>query len=142
MNVINEKQALKELEKSCKKAVDILKNDQRVEDFLRQVEAKLRTIPKIGDELAMIPIMASLIRSFVRGEYQQIPSGTIIAATGALIYFLSAVDLIPDLIAGLGYLDDISVIGVCIKLIKSDVDDYLEWRNKHDEMMKKKTLKK
>ena len=90
----------------------------------------------------MIPIMASLIRSFVRGEYQQIPSGTIIAATGALIYFLSAVDLIPDIIAGLGYLDDISVIGVCIKLIKSDVDDYLEWRNKHDEIMKKKTLTK
>lgn len=142
MYALNEKQALRELEKSCKKAVDILKNDQRVEDFLRQVEAKLRTIPKIGDELAMIPIMASLIRSFVRGEYHQIPSGTIIAATGALIYFLSAVDLIPDVIAGLGYLDDISVIGVCIKLIKSDVDDYLEWRNKHDEMMKKKTLKK
>ena len=48
MYVINEKQALKELEKGCKKAVDILKNDERVEDFLRQVEAKLRTIPKIG----------------------------------------------------------------------------------------------
>ena len=35
------------------------------------------------------------------------------------IYVL-AIDAIPDIIPGLGYVDDVAVLGVCLKLVKSD----------------------
>lgn len=36
---------------------------------------------------------------------------------GALIYFLSPIDLIPDFILGLGQIDDLSVIAVAVAMI-------------------------
>lgn len=137
---MNEKQALKELQNGYKKAAEILKNDKKVEDFLQQLEIKLKMIPKIGDELAIIPIMMSLVRSYARGEYTQIPVGTIIAIVSALIYFFSSFDIIPDAILGLGLLDDLSVLGICLKLIKSDVNDYLEWREEFEKNKKEKIM--
>jgi uncharacterized membrane protein YkvA (DUF1232 family) len=36
---------------------------------------------------------------------------------GALIYFLSPIDLIPDFILGLGQIDDLSVVAVAVMMI-------------------------
>lgn len=46
----------------------------------------------------------------------------------ALIYFVSPVDIIPDFLPVVGYLDDAAVVAACIKLVKSDIDDYKQWR--------------
>ena len=46
----------------------------------------------------------------------------------ALIYFVSPVDIISDFLPVVGYLDDAAVVAACIKLVKSDIDDYKQWR--------------
>jgi len=57
-----------------------------------------------------------------------IPTGPIIAITSALIYFVSPIDIIPDSVPLLGYIDDAAVITVCWKLVESDVEEYIKWR--------------
>ena len=37
-------------------------------------------------------------------------------------------DFIPDTIPGAGYIDDALVVTACLKLIKSDVDEYQKYR--------------
>ena len=128
MKLMNKKQADKELKKGYKKASKLIKDKSKTEEFLQKLENKLKEIPKVGNTLSMIPILISLIRSYIKGEYKNVPLGTIIAALSSLIYVFMILDFIPDTIPGAGYIDDALVIGACIKLIKSDVDEYQKWR--------------
>lgn len=132
---MNEKQAQKELEKGYKKAEELLKEPEKLEMFLQKLEKKLKVIPKVGDTLAIVPIMISLIRSYIKKEYTEIPLGTIIAIISALIYVLSPIDFIPDTIPGAGYIDDALVIATCLKLIGSDVNDYQKWRKDNNKVL-------
>lgn len=134
MNEIDPK-AQEELEKGYKKAEKVLSNSKKLDKVLVRTEKKLNLLPVVGTSLAMIPSMISLVRSYTKKEYTEIPIGTIIAIISALLYFISPVDLIPDVIPVAGHLDDAAVVGACLALVKSDLDDYKEWRenNKKDE---------
>ena len=124
MKEINEERAQKELEKGYENAAELLKNKDKMEEFLQNLEKKLEVIPVTGGTLSMIPTMISLIKSYIKKEYTNIPIGTIIAIISALAYFLSPVDFIPDALPGVGLVDDATVIAVCLKLVKSDLEDY------------------
>ena len=125
---MNKKQADKELKKGFKKAKKLIKDKDKTEEFLQRLENKLKEIPKIGKTLSMVPILISLVRNYIKGDYKTVPLGTIIAALSALIYVFIVLDFMPDTIPGIGYIDDALVIGACIKLIKSDIDEYQKYR--------------
>ena len=91
-------------------------------------EKKLEKIPTVGDWFADLPATISLIRSYIRKEYSDVPIASIIAALAAALYVVSPVDLVPDFIPGVGMLDDAAVLVLCWKMIHDDVDKYQEWR--------------
>ncbi len=124
MKNISEEEAKKELEKGYENAEKILKNQDKMEEFLQKAEKKLKKMPIAGDTLAMIPTMISLIKSYIKKEYKDIPMGTIIAVISALTYWISPVDIFPDSIPGIGYIDDAAVISACLKFIGTDLADY------------------
>ena len=126
---IDEQEAMNELTKNYGEAEKLLKDHDKVEEFLQKLEKKIKLIPHAGNALANIPIMASLVKSYIKKEYAEVPIGTIIAVLSALIYYLSPFDLIIDGVPVLGSLDDIAVIGVCLKLVESDIKDYDLWRH-------------
>lgn len=119
-----------QFEKNTKVAEKLLKSSSEMEQFLQNLESKLKKIPALGENLSEIPIMALLIKSYLKKEYKEVPVGTIIAILSALIYFVSPVDLIPDVVPGVGYVDDAAVIGFALLMVKSDLDGYKEWRIK------------
>ncbi len=119
------------LSKRYEKARKKLEHPDQVEKVLQQLEKKLETIPGVGDWLADVPAVISLIRSYIRKEYRSIPVASVIAALAAVIYVVSPVDLIPDCIPGAGVLDDAAVFVVCWKMIHDDVDKYQEWRRQN-----------
>jgi len=131
-NGFDEQKAQKELEKGYEPAEKLLSEHDKIEKFLQRLEKKLKVIPLAGDRLAKIPIMVSLIRSFVKKEYTDIPIGSIIAVTSALIYFVSPIDILPDSIPFLGYIDDAAVVAVCWELVESDIEEYVKWREDND----------
>lgn len=127
-----ENEAKKELEKVKKEAEKLLKDKDKLEEFLQKLEKKLKVIPKLGDTLAIVPSMISLIRSYIKKEYTDIPMGSIIAIISALIYFLSPIDIIPDSIPGFGHVDDAAVIATCLKWVSDDIKDYEKWRKENN----------
>lgn len=129
---MNEEQAKFELENGYKQAEVLISEPEKLEKFLTELEEKLKVIPKVGNTLAIIPEMISMIRSYVKKEYTEIPLGTILASLSALIYVVSPIDVIADAIPAVGYIDDAIVVATCLKLINSDVEKYREWKkNSH-----------
>lgn len=132
---ISEQTAEEELKKGLGTAEELLKDQDKTERFLQRLEKKLKVIPLAGEKLAAVPVMASLLRSYVKQEYTDLPIGSILAVASALLYFVSPVDLIPDSVPVLGYFDDAAVVGVCWKLVASDVAEYEAWREKHGKVL-------
>ncbi len=115
-------------QQSTKQAEQMLEDENKTKDFLDTVEKKFASIKVIGKGLSQIPLMINLIRSYLKKEYTNVPIGSILAILGALIYFLSPVDLIPDILPGIGKLDDAAVIAIALKLVSTDLECYAEWR--------------
>lgn len=126
--ILDQEKAQIELEKGYEEARKLLNDYDKIERFLQRLEKKLQKIPVVGDKLSGIPIMISLIRSYVKKEYTDIPMGSVIAIISALIYVLSPIDIIPDFVPGAGYADDAVMIALCWNLVESDVDEYKLWR--------------
>ena len=113
---------------SYEKAQDMIQDRGKAEKLLKRLERKLQNSSKLGKALAYIPKMGMLINSWLKGEYSEIPIGTLAAVIGVLIYFVSPIDAIPDFFPGIGLLDDAAVTSGALYLIKSDLDEYMNWR--------------
>ncbi|OAB79556.1 YkvA family protein [Cochleicola gelatinilyticus] len=77
-------------------------------------------------------IMMSMLKDVKKGEYKNIPWFTIATIVLALLYVLNPMDIIPDFIPGIGYIDDIAVLSIGVGWIESDLHRYLDWRLEHE----------
>ncbi len=129
-NNVSYEVALKVIENGKEESKRILNNKAKLEKLLRDIEKKCESLPGWLQGLKYVPILASMVSDYYKKKYTVIPKGSILAVVSALTYLVVPGDLIPDILPGAGYLDDAAVILACVKLIKSDLDEYIEWRDK------------
>ena len=133
---MEEKDIQSEINSRKDRAKKILNDEDSFRSFIDDVENKFNKLFRkstfVSKSLRQIkeyvPLLVSLVKSYFRKEYNHIPTGTIIGVVGALIYFLSPIDIVFDFIPGLGYVDDATVLLFCIMSMKSDLDDYKKWK--------------
>lgn len=104
-------------------------DEDKFEKLIQKLEKALKSVPYFGEYLSDIAWIISLVRSYIKKEYTEVPMGTIISIVSTLIYIASPVDLIPDPIPGIGYIDDMMLLGWVLKSIHSDVEEYKKWRD-------------
>ena len=107
----------------------ITNNEDAFEKFLKTIEETLKKIPGIGNMLSDIPLLVSLVKSYVAGEYKEIPYNSIVAVVATLIYVISPLDIIPDVIPVVGFTDDAMAVAFCMKMIHDDLEKYKTWRD-------------
>ena len=73
-------------------------------------------------------IMISMLKDVKRGTYKNIPWFTIATIVMALLYVLNPMDIVPDFIPGIGYIDDVAILTLGVGWIESDLHRYLDWR--------------
>lgn len=129
--ILNEEEVQARFEKSKEKAKKILEDRNKMDNFLDRLERKLKHIPVVGGILSEIPVLIALVKAFLEKRYLEIPIGSIIAIVGALIYFLSPIDLMPDFLPAIGLVDDAAVLTLAFKLVHDDVAEYKSWRERN-----------
>lgn len=123
--IINAEEIFQE---NYQEAEKMLNHPDRIDRMLKRLEKKLKGLPKLGGALAYIPKMGMLINSYIRGQYTDVPIGTIVGVIGVVMYFVLPIDAIPDFVPGVGYLDDAAVASGSLYLVKNDLDEYMRWR--------------
>jgi len=101
--------------------IDIAKVTQRAQD----IEDKL---PKLHKVMEQAKVILSMVKDYWAGRYREVPYWVISAGALALLYVLNPADVIPDVVIGVGYLDDATVVAFCLKLIERELERYKEWK--------------
>ena len=111
MKEFTEKDAEETLQKGYKKAEKILNDENKKTEFIKRLDNILKTIPIAGETMSMVPTMISLVKSYLKKEYKDVPIKSILAVLSALLYLIAPIDVIPDALPGIGLVDDTLVIG-------------------------------
>ena len=96
------------------------------EDEIRQKSAR-GFLAKCTDEVFCL---LDMVRAVSRREYTEISKSNLAAMVFTLVYVLSPLDVIPDVVPVAGLLDDAAMVGLCIKFAHDAVDAYKKWKQK------------
>ncbi len=96
------------------------------------IRKKFEHVGPLGEYLQNVELLISLVKDYWTGEYRTIPWWALSAIVFALLYVVSPVDLIPDFIPVIGYLDDAAVVSVCLKLVEQELQTYKAWKEKRE----------
>lgn len=78
-------------------------------------------------------LFMSLIKDYYKGDYRKIPFRTLSAGVVGAIYTLNPIDLIPDSIPFIGYIDDALVLKFCLKQARKDLQKYKSWKQEQSD---------
>tara|TARA_B100001063_G_C16695458_1_gene519519 strand:+ start:688 stop:1080 length:393 start_codon:yes stop_codon:yes gene_type:complete len=93
-----------------------------------EIKSKFEHKGKLQRYVDDAQLLFNLLRDYANGNYREVPFNVVAAIGGALLYVLSPLDLIPDFIPIVGYLDDAAVIAFCLNLIEKDLISYKVWK--------------
>ena len=80
-----------------------------------------------GETWPYFQTMLRLIRAYYRGEYHEVTESTLVILIAAVIYVVSPLDVIPDAIPAIGFLDDATVVALAVQRARQDLDDFMLW---------------
>lgn len=119
------------VEKTKNKAEEYARDPKKVKKLLEDAAKKARGFEKnrgpLGEVWSYLTALFRILKAYIRGEYRDIPWGSIVLVTVGIIYFVSPIDLIPDILPGIGLIDDAAVIAFVVAQIKADLDNFLAW---------------
>ena len=84
-------------------------------------------------------IMVTLCQDYAREDYREISWQSIQRIAGAVAYFVSPFDLVPDMVPKIGYLDDAAVIRTTLRRTREDLDRYRQWQIERGEELARET---
>ncbi len=77
-----------------------------------------------------------MVKAVAQRDYTEISKVSLATIVFTLIYVFSPLDLIPDVVPGVGFLDDAGMVGLCLKFVHDAVMAYKEWAEKTGEVTK------
>ena len=86
-----------------------------------------KAYPALKKVLENVRELYALFKDSVKGNYKLHPANVAMIG-GGLLYFLLPVDLIPDFIPLVGYLDDLAVLTTIMNSLKGEINAYRSWK--------------
>lgn len=94
-------------------ATRILEDEKKVNQLLekaKKIIKEIKNVPVIGGLVDDLMTLFDLIGDYAKGNYRKIPLRVIISAVAGVIYLVSPIDIVPDFIPVVGWLDDAAVV--------------------------------
>lgn len=129
-NAPDERALVRVVDESRALATRVATDPTRAERLARSAERKsARNENAMRRVFNYVQCFSRLLRAYARKEYTVVPWGSIVLITVGLLYFVSPIDLLPDLLPG-GFVDDIALIASIVKQIQADLEAFRDWETR------------
>jgi len=128
---ISDAQAKTALQEKERQAEILLANKAQTKLTLNKAEqllSKLRTKPVINKLVDDIETSIALVNDYIYKRYRNVPTPIVVSTLAGLLYIISPIDLIPDFIPGIGYVDDAIVFTLVLNTgLSGALKKYRQW---------------
>jgi len=100
----------------------LLANRGRIGSTWREVPERMHQVAN------QTKLMMELMDDFRSSAYRKVPWRSLAVCAGAILYVASPADVVPDVLAGFGLLDDLAVTALAARVIRADLKAYCEWK--------------
>ncbi len=97
-------------------------------DSQEEVDRKINNSSLLQKYSELAKVMYGMLKDYRKGVYSKVPWFTIATIAFAFLYILNPLDIIPDFIPGIGYIDDLAVLTFGLRFIETDLHNYLDWK--------------
>ena len=108
-----------------KAAAEYLRDKERLRYLLS--EAVSIAQGRGGKLFKDIQLLVRLLKASLSGAYTGLSARKLVAIVAAMLYLISPLDVIPDFIPVVGYVDDAAVIAWVLKTIAEELKDFRSW---------------
>lgn len=123
--------AKNQMEESADQAEEYARNPNKLQRLVQNAKEKLMNMENrrttLKNVVRYVSVYIRILKDYSGGYYPYLPWKSFLSIIGAVLYFVNPFDVIPDFIPGVGFLDDITLLGWVYKNIENDVEDYLGW---------------
>ena len=102
------------------------------EEDLEKVRAESNTAEEkakfLGEQLDSFTVLWSLLHDYWSGEYKAVPWKLLAAIGFSATYLISPLDIVPDFIPFVGFVDDATVFALVVSAFQSEIDAYRAWK--------------
>lgn len=106
---------------------DAKKSREFVEDAYRKANNKSATSTLQTNFWSQIKAFIRMLKAYINKEYTVVPWASIVLAGGAVLYFLTPIDLILDWLPLAGFIDDAAVLVFVMRQIRLDLEKFQAW---------------
>ncbi len=103
-----------------------------VMDKEEAISKKIASTDVLTKYTELAKVMFGMLKDYRKGIYTEVPWFTIASIAFGFLYVLNPLDIIPDFIPGLGYIDDLAVLSFGLRFIETDLHNYLDWKLESD----------
>lgn len=115
--------------KTEKKAKEVSIDKEKAGGTLKSAWTKAYTRKAELESIwVQLKLLFELVNDYIKGNYTEVPYRSIVAVFSGIIYFISPIDAIPDVILGFGFVDDVFILSLIIKQLEADLRKYQNWR--------------
>lgn len=123
------KEMLLQYENNKKDAIVLIESKDQVDKLLKKSQRVANILPK-QKEFKDIPVLLKIVKSYVLGDYKEIPTNIISSIVGALMYLVTPFNDTPISIPLDIVKKDSFIFKKCNKIIKNDFNKYIENQDK------------
>ncbi|WP_300409240.1 YkvA family protein [Lagierella sp.] len=112
------------------KSSGVLNNKNRFFNLFKKSVTKSNKVKEFSGIKSDLSAVFGLVGDFLTGKYKEVSKTSLLLIIGSFLYLLNPMDIVPDFIIGIGFLDDLAIFTYMIKKIQGELDKYKIWKEK------------
>ena len=118
-----------EFAQAVKSAKSYVEDPRRLRGLFEEAAKQAASMPKepFAETWPYFQAMLRLIRVYSQGHYRDVPESTLVVIIAAIIYVVNPLDVIPDALPVLGFLDDATVLALAVRRARQTLDEFMVW---------------